>query len=284
MEKEAKTQKTDNPISVETKQTCGIVMPISAIDNCSAKHWQDVKSILSKAIIDAGYVAHIVSDADDSGVIQKRIVQNLYDNEIVVCDVSCKNSNVMFELGMRLAFDKPTIIVSDEKTSFSFDTGLIEHLIYPRDLAYFDIIDFQCKLTEKIKGTIEASKKPDYTTFLKNFGEFKVATIEHKKGDINQALLEKLSEISLRLNVLETNERKGVFENSINDEEFIDQVSRLVQVFCDKRGITISKDWYESNRADLIDYVKHYPRFRNFSIRKIVQAVDDYVEASCSLL
>ena len=69
----------------------------------------------------AGYEAELVSDAEDIGIIQTRIVQNLYDKDIIVCDVSCKNANVMFELGMRLAFDKPTIIVMDNMTKYSFD-------------------------------------------------------------------------------------------------------------------------------------------------------------------
>ncbi|WP_353118770.1 hypothetical protein [Myroides odoratus] len=55
-------------------------------------------------------------------------MNNIYNDEIVVCDVSSKNPNVMFELGLRLAFDKPTIIIKDEKTGYSFDTGVIEHL------------------------------------------------------------------------------------------------------------------------------------------------------------
>jgi hypothetical protein len=71
-------------------------------------------------------------NADDIGVIQKRIVQNLYSSDVIVCDVSGKNPNVMFELGMRLAFDKPTLIVKDDKTDYSFDTGIIEHVPYPR--------------------------------------------------------------------------------------------------------------------------------------------------------
>jgi len=32
----------------------------------------------------------------------------------------------MFELGLRLAFDKPAIIVKDDNTSYSFDTAPIE--------------------------------------------------------------------------------------------------------------------------------------------------------------
>lgn len=75
----------------------------------------------------------------------------MYENPIVVCDVSGKNPNVMFELGIRLAFDKPTIIIKDDKTSYSFDTSPIEHLEYPRDLRYNRIEDFKSKLTDKIK-------------------------------------------------------------------------------------------------------------------------------------
>lgn len=81
------------------KNKCGIIMPISAIDNCSEQHWIDVKNILIDTIQSAGFEANLVSNADDVGIIQKRIIQNIYDNPIIVCDVSGKNPNVMFELG-----------------------------------------------------------------------------------------------------------------------------------------------------------------------------------------
>jgi len=100
----------------ESAPVCGIVMPISSIDGCNEAHWSDVHEILTEAIEDAGFEANLVSNADDVGIIQKRIIQNLYENPIVVCDVSGKNPNVMFELGLRLAFDKPTIIVKDDRT------------------------------------------------------------------------------------------------------------------------------------------------------------------------
>lgn len=180
----------------EDKPICGIVMPISAIDGCSEKHWEEVKGILTDAIESAGYEANLVSNADDVGIIQKRIVQNLYDNDIVVCDVSCKNANVMFELGLRLAFDKPTIIVSDTDTNYSFDTSVIEHLMYPRDLNYYKIVDFKAKLKDKIVGTMKKAKKDSsYSPFLKSFGEFKVASIEHKEGSINEAVLQRLDDM-----------------------------------------------------------------------------------------
>lgn len=218
---EQKVIEKDNP-------TCGIIMPISSIDTCSKEHWEEVKKILSEAISSANFNPCLVSDADDSGVIQKRIVQNIYDNDIIVCDVSCKNPNVMFELGMRLAFDKPTIIVMDDSTNYSFDTSVIEHLIYPRNLSYYAILDFQKKLTGKLTATISKSKDdPNYTTFLKHFGEFEVAHIEKKKGSVNDVLLSKMEELSCQINAmrnvvtyarLDTNERKRMLMPIIKEE------------------------------------------------------------------
>jgi hypothetical protein len=149
----APKQKTNDEPEQNEKPVCGIVMPISEIDGCSAGHWKDVKEIIEKAATMAGYEAKLVSQSDDVGVIQQRIVQNLYDCEIIVCDVSAKNANVMFELGLRLAFDKPAIVLKDDKTSYSFGTSPIEHLEYPRDLRYSVIQSFKTDLASKITAT-----------------------------------------------------------------------------------------------------------------------------------
>ena len=179
----------------KAKKKCGLVMPISAIDGCTETHWEQVRTIIEEALEGTELSVELVSDADDVGVIQKRIIQNLYDNDIVVCDVSCKNPNVMFELGMRLAFDKPAVIIKDDVTTYSFDTSPVEHLTYPRGLHYHLIQDFKKKLRSKVLATLEASKKPDYTTFLKHFGKFVVANLEEKELGKDEFILESLSDL-----------------------------------------------------------------------------------------
>lgn len=184
-----------------TNSLCGLIMPISAIDGCNEQHWLDVKQILTEAIELSGYSANLVSYADDVGIIQKRIIQNLYENPIVVCDVSGKNPNVMFELGMRLAFDKPTIIVKDDKTSYSFDTSPIEYLEYPRDLRFKKIVDFKDELAKKIKATVEKSNTdPGYTTFLKHFGTFTVAKLDSKEVSKEDYIIEEIKELKKYIN------------------------------------------------------------------------------------
>lgn len=228
------------------KEKCGIIMPISAIDGCSEAHWSDVLEIISESIEEAGFDANIVSNADDTGVIQKRIIQNLYDNPIVICDVSGKNPNVMFELGIRLAFDKPTIIIKDDKTDYSFDTSPIEHLSYPRDLRFNSIIDFKDKLSEKITNTYNKAKTDkSYSTFLKHFGEFKISKIEQKEVTSQEYLLEEIKSLKLlvesKVNNYSYTKRKalptkGVYINiclkneSKNVDEIVSIISKLVKV------------------------------------------------------
>ena len=179
----------------ELEMTCGVVMPISETEGCSESHWKDVKRILFEAIKGTDFTPKLVNDSIDVGVIQKRIVQNLYDNEIVVVDVSCRNPNVMLELGMRLAFDKPTIIVKDDVTEYSFDTSPIEHLGYRRDLRHYEIEKFKKSLEGKIRATYEASKKEKYTTFLKYFGDFVVAKLKKKEGSKEDYIIQELREL-----------------------------------------------------------------------------------------
>lgn len=162
--------------------TCGIIMPISLIDNCPPEHWADVLGILKDVCNTNNFIPNLVSDADDIGVIHNRIIENIYSSDIVICDVSCKNANVMFELGMRLAFDKPTIIIKDDMTGYSFDTSLIEHLEYPRDLRFTSILKFKENLGKKLTATHEKAKSdPNYSTFLKNFGKYKIAHLEDRE-------------------------------------------------------------------------------------------------------
>jgi hypothetical protein len=183
---------------------CGIVMPISAIDGCNEAHWADVLEIINDAINEAGFDGELVSNADDVGIIHKRIIQNLYENPMVVCDVSGKNPNVMFELGMRLAFDKPTLIIKDDQTTYSFDTSAIEHLEYPRDLRFTKIVEFKKKLAAKLKATYKKSTEDqNYTTFLKHFGEFKVAKIDQREVSGQEFIIEELKNMRRSINRLD---------------------------------------------------------------------------------
>lgn len=214
-EKKPRKETPESPLNTEMP-ICGVVMPIASMGGeYTENHWKDVFNIVKEAAKAAGYNAQLVSHSDSVGVIHNDIVQNLYQNEIVVCDVSGKNPNVMFELGMRLTFDKPTIIIKDDYTNYSFDISSIRHEEYPRDLRYNLIQDFKEKLAKRIRETILAYKDNNYTTFLKHFKnlQIKAPELETKEVSINEAVLAKLDNISNRISKIEHKETS----NSINN-------------------------------------------------------------------
>lgn len=245
---EAQDEQVGNSINSEKKIQCGLIMPISSIDGCSSDHWIEIKSIISDAIgniSDLDIKVSLVSDSDDVGVIQKRIVQNIYDNDIIICDVSAKNPNVMFELGMRLAFDKPTIIIKDDKTGYSFDTNIIEHLEYPRDLRFTKIVTFKKALADKVLATYKSYKNdPEYTTFLKHFTTIKPKKLDEKEGSSQQVIIELLSDFrrDILRNINSINEREMIINRrSIpNNVEAIIRTTLRLKKFIDNNPIPIA--------------------------------------------
>ncbi|MFV5593627.1 hypothetical protein [Acinetobacter junii] len=244
------------PAESQTKLTCGIIMPIAGMgSDYPADHWLDVIKILHTAIERAGFTPRIVSESEESTVIHGSIINNIYNDAIVVCDVSNKNANVMFELGMRLAFNKPVVIVKDDKTDYSFDTGNIQHENYRKDLRHSTVEKFINDLSRKIKKTYEASLKADYQSFLSYFGKFEVARIENKsigESEAIEKLLNKMNNLESKLSTLLTKEEKDVFTNNyslleknqivvivhkLNDDEYDEITREIFNKFPGVRGM-----------------------------------------------
>jgi hypothetical protein len=163
---------------------CAIVMPRSVIDGCSEAHWAEVREIVRTAAESAGFAADLVGMAHQAGTLEQRIVQNRDDLSIAVCDVSGKDPDVMFELGLRLALDKATIIIKDDRTHYLFDMDAIEYLEYPRDLHKPEIAAFQAKLAHSMQSAYRnaASYHRD-TTSPERFVAPVPARIEERGGD-----------------------------------------------------------------------------------------------------
>jgi hypothetical protein len=209
---------------------CGIIMPIAQHSDYPQDHWKDVLNILIEAINETEFEPSLVSDDPAIGLIHDRIVTNLYTNEIVICDVSSKNPNVMFELGLRLAFDKPTIIIKDELTGFSFDTGIIEHIPYPSSLRFSQIVHFKAELIKRIKATYETSKSDtNYSPFLKSFGKRIVpAKIDGQEISESKYIIESLNGLQQEFRYLRN--RVLTNENEIRHGDIYDKnVSAIIR-------------------------------------------------------
>lgn len=273
----------------EKQPTCGIIMPISLIDNCPPEHWADVLGILKDVCSTNDFIPNLVSDADDIGVIHNRIIENIYSSDIVICDVSCKNANVMFELGMRLAFDKPTIIIKDDLTGYSFDTSLIEHLEYPRDLRFTSINKFKESLGKKMKATYEKSQTdPNYSTFLKNFGKYKIAHLEDREVSTDTFILNAIEELRRDVRVIknvslhdrEDNNARINLGRSINSREIPEETrmifKKVVQDFIKKNNLMAKPKEMDMMLPDIVEELERNDELKllagnNVNFRRLVR-------------
>ena len=109
---------------------CGIIMPISKSPDgkYSEIHWTKVKTIIETIISNSGLISLPVwEDEKTQETIHSKIINNIFQIPIIICDVSSNNPNVLFELGLRFAFNKPVLIIVDNKTKINFDINGIEH-------------------------------------------------------------------------------------------------------------------------------------------------------------
>lgn len=188
----------------------GIVMPISERDGCTEKHWKDVKEIIIKAcksIKDYEVEAELVSEDDSNDIIASRIITNLYSSDLVVCDVSTSNPNVMFELGLRLAFAKPIVIIKDDKTGYNFDVSSIEHLCYDRTLRYQSVEIFMNDLAKKATEIIRKADSGNYKSYLETLKIRNYSAVDIAESEVNfqSDVIEILDNLSMKVSKLEKN-------------------------------------------------------------------------------
>jgi len=213
-------------------------MPISSMDDYTAEHWEEVREIIREALSSECFSIDLVSDSDDIGVIQSRIVNNLYHDDIVICDVSGKNPNVMFELGMRLAFDKPTIIIKDNATNYSFDTSIIEHLSYPKDLHYPSISGFKTALLTKTKATLKAHSEGNHSTFLAHFGEYTAAKVDSKEVPQAEFILKSLQNLESQVTKLNLKNQIGrITSREPEPSPYRDLIKKIIRHYVSENNI-----------------------------------------------
>ncbi|WP_313069006.1 hypothetical protein [Atlantibacter hermannii] len=117
------------------KKTCFIIMPIADHPDYPAGHFQRVYDYLIKPACDiAGLEPYRADDNKASDMIMLDILQKLVECDMAICDISSRNANVFFELGLRQAFNKKTILITDGLQSAPFDISGLRHSLYSHSL------------------------------------------------------------------------------------------------------------------------------------------------------
>ena len=154
------TKKTDETKEVTEKSEnndCFIIMPIADHPDYKQGHFKRVyDDIFKPACIAAGYRPVRADDTKQANLIQLDILQKLLESPMAICDLSTRNPNVLFELGLRQAFDKPTILVQEEGTPRIFDINIFRYVEYRNSLDYREVLADQRAIEEVLIETKQA--------------------------------------------------------------------------------------------------------------------------------
>ena len=209
---------------MEGKNQCYIIMPISDPEGYDEGHFKDVyKYLFDPAIRDAGYVPKRADDEKASNMIQVSIIRDIIESPMAICDLSSRNPNVLFELGIRQAFDLPVVLVQEKGTPRIFDIGTINTIDYGGELLHKDVLEDMKTITEAILQT------RDNTKGINSIIRFMGAEPAKKKEGIdnsallytiinqNRNILNEISEMKPKWNTtsVQREEKRTIFKNQI---------------------------------------------------------------------
>ena len=206
---------------------CFVIMPISDPDGYIKGHFKHVyDDIIAPACDKAGFKALRADQVKQSNLIHLDILQKLLDAPMAICDLSSRNPNVLFELALRQAFDKPVALIQEVGTPPVFDISPFRYAEYRKERTYHEVIEDQVQITTAVKDTFDAHKTgKGVNSIVKLLGLSKPAALPEinateASADIQQLILAELSQLreEVRVSRRDTlHARRNIREHTLED-------------------------------------------------------------------
>jgi hypothetical protein len=145
-------------MNTNESKICFVIAPIGEPNSDIRKRSDQILNhIITPAVVECGYEPVRADQIPDPGQITRQVIQNIVDAPLVIADLTGRNPNVFYELGVRHAFQKPYIQLITENEQLPFDvagsrTIFVDH----RDL------DSVSKARDEIVRQIKSIEKSSY--------------------------------------------------------------------------------------------------------------------------
>lgn len=177
-----------NPATPE----CFVIMPIADLDGYEKGHFTKVyEDIFKPACQESGYKPVRADEVKQTNLIHLDILQKLIESPMAICDLSSRNPNVLFELGLRQAFDKPTVLVQETGTPKIFDIAPLRYTEYRKELRYREVLEDQKFIIDAINATREATSNGEgVNSIVRILSLSKPATLKEVSDGDSSGLLQ----------------------------------------------------------------------------------------------
>jgi len=143
-------------VEIKTGESCFVMQPFAA------PHGDYFEKIFKPAINKTG-LKPVRADADifATGKIIDQIWRGINGAKVLVAELTTRNANVLYELGLAHALKKPVVLVSSNQSDVPFD---LKHI----RVIYYDLNDpfWGTKLIDKVaENIISALNNPEEAIF-----------------------------------------------------------------------------------------------------------------------
>ncbi len=228
------------------KIECFVIMPISNQKDYEDGHFTLVYEDIIKPAIEANNMKPIRADeTKNTNLIQLDILKRIIETPIAICDMSSKNPNVFYELGMRQAFDMPTVLIKDNSTSTPFDISGLRYVTYNKNMKHREVKFAVEELTKSLNETY--SKKDDKSEINSLIRLMELTSpASFNKIDIPES--EKIE----RLHELELQDIKSEIQKlSKVQESYVEILASLLTKKSEKKGLldeTLNNHYTKQNK------------------------------------
>ena len=190
--------------STNENNDCFIIMPISDAVDYEQGHFKRVYDHIIKPTCEKINLKPIrADDVKSTNVIILDILKKIIESKIVICDLSSRNPNVLYELGIRQAFDLPVVLIKDSRTERIFDIQGIRTVDYSEGLRVDTVEKDIDSIAKAIKATLD-SEDHDVNSLIKilsiNKAEIGEKTELSQEGSL---IVEALRDIRERISSVE---------------------------------------------------------------------------------
>lgn len=149
-----KSQRTEHE-----ERTCFVIMPIADMSGYESGHFNRVYTHLIKTACDhAGFKPIRADEVTSSNFIVLDILKRIVECDIAICDLSGRNPNVMYELGLRQAFNKKTVLIKDDKTISPFDVQAFRYCEYDSSMRIDNAQNNTMSISKALTSTFSADE------------------------------------------------------------------------------------------------------------------------------
>lgn len=233
-----------NNIESNAKPECFVLMPFSDPEGYERGHFDRVyNDIFMPAIEAAGFKPFRSSNDKSSNLIQLEILKRLLESPIAICDLSTHNANVMFELGIRQAFDKPVVLVQELNTPEIFDISPIRFMQYRKQRIYHEVIEDQKCIKEALIETYKSSQEgTSINSIVRLLSIDEPAKIQNVKADpVLHAILNEFNSLRNELRYIRNDRLNDI--NSNQNQRYYDGMAERERCLMLIREIEASDDY-----------------------------------------